>query len=95
MDIRDYGLRGAENEKIYDFPQREKGIILTGDKGFGNLLLFPLGSHFGIVVADFPNEIPAMEINRFIIEQFEALTEDDFKGNLIIIEPEKIRIRRK
>ena len=36
-----------------------------------------------------------MEINRHLIERFEDLSEDDFKGNLIIIEPGKIRIRRK
>ena len=58
MDIRDYGLRGAEDEKIYDFAQGEKGVILTGDKGFGNLLRFPLAGHFAIVVANFPNEMP-------------------------------------
>ena len=29
-DIRDYGLRGAEDEEIYKFAQREKAVILTG-----------------------------------------------------------------
>jgi len=94
-DIRDYGFRGAEDEEIYEFAQREKAVILTGDRGFGNILRFPLGKHFGIVVAHFPNEMPPMEINHHLIERFEDLSEDDFKGNLIIIEPEKIRIRRK
>ena len=94
-DIRDYGLRGAEDEEIYEFAQREKAVILTGDRGFGNILRFPLGKHFGIVVAHFPNKMLTMEINRHLIERFEDLLEDDFKGNLIIIEPGKIRIRRK
>ncbi len=94
-DIRDYGLRGAEDEEIYDFAQREKAVILTGDRGFGNILRFPLDKHFGIVVVHFPNETPTIEINRYLIERFKDLSEDDFKGNLIIIEPEKIRIRRK
>lgn len=94
-DIRDYGLRGAEDEEIYEFAQREQAVILTGDRGFGNILRFSLGEHFGIVVARFPNEMPTMEINRHLIERFEDLSEDDFKGNLIIIEPGKIRIRRK
>ena len=94
-DIRDYGLRGAEDEKIYEFAQREKAVILTGDRGFGNILRFPLGSHFGIVVAHFPNEMSTTEINRRLVERFKDLSKDDFKGNLIIIEPRKIRIRRK
>jgi predicted nuclease of predicted toxin-antitoxin system len=94
-DIRDYGLRGAEDEEIYEFAQREQALILTGDRGFGNILRFPVGKHFGIVVAHFPNEMPTTEINRDLIERFEYLSEDDFRGNLIIIEPGKIRIRRK
>jgi len=70
-------------------------VILTDDKGFGNILRFPLDNHFGIVVAHFPNEMSTMEINCQLLERFENLSEDDFNGNLIIIEPWKIRIRRK
>jgi predicted nuclease of predicted toxin-antitoxin system len=56
-DIRDHGLRGAKDEEIFEFAQKEKAVILTGDRGFGNLLKFPLGYHFGIVSANFPNEM--------------------------------------
>jgi predicted nuclease of predicted toxin-antitoxin system len=94
-DIRDYGLRGAEDQEIYEFAQREQAVILTGDRGFGNILRFPLGKHFGIVIARFSNEMPTIEINRHLLERFEDISEDDFKGNLIIMEPGKIRIRRK
>ena len=94
-DIRDYGLRGAEDEKIYEFAQSEEAVILTGDKDFGNILRFPLGRHFGIVVVHFPNEMPSIEVNRHLLQRFEDLSEDDFRGNLIIIEPRKIRIKRR
>jgi len=94
-DIRDCGLRGAEDEKIYEFAQSEEAVILTGDKGFGNILRFPLGKHFGIVIVHFPNEMSTIEVNRYLLERFNDLSEDDFKGNLIIVEPRKIRIRRK
>ena len=93
-DIRDYELRGAKDEEIFEFAQREKAVILTGDRGFGNILRFPLGNHFGIIVANFPNEMLTKEINRLLLEEFKHLSEDDFKGNLIIIEPDKIRIRK-
>lgn len=94
-DVRDYGLRGAEDKEVYEFAHREKAAILTGDRGFSNILRFPLGKHFGIVIAHFPNEMLTKEINRQLLERFKDLSEDDFKGNLIIIEPWKIRIRRK
>ena len=93
--IRDYGLRGAEDEEIYEFAQREEAVVLTGDRGFGNILRFLLGKHFGIVVAHFPNEMLTVEINHQLLERFKDISEDDFKGNLIIIDPRKTRIRRK
>ncbi|MBI5205226.1 MAG: DUF5615 family PIN-like protein [Nitrospirae bacterium] len=95
LDVRDCGLRGKSDDEIFKFAQKEKAVILTGDLGFGNLLHFPIGSHSGIVIAHFPNEVSTSELNNQIIKAFEPLSEIDFKGNLIIIEPGKVRIRRK
>jgi predicted nuclease of predicted toxin-antitoxin system len=94
-DIRDYGLRGAADEEIYEFAQKEKAVVLTGDRDFGNILRFPLGEHFGIVISHFPNEMPTAEINNFLLESLKDLSDDDFKGNVIIIEPTKVRIRKR
>ena len=95
LDVRDCGLRGKSDEEIFKFAQKEKAIILTGDMGFGNLLRFPLGNHFGIVIAHFPNEVSVSELNNQIIKAFNNLTETDFKSNLIILEPGRIRIKKK
>ncbi|MBI1769872.1 MAG: DUF5615 family PIN-like protein [Bacteroidetes bacterium] len=94
-DIRDHGLRGADDEMIFRFAQGNQAVLITGDLGFGNILHFPIGSYSGIVVARFPNETTTNEINRQLVERFKELSEEDFKGNLIIIDPGKIRIRRK
>lgn len=95
LDVRDCGLRGQSDEEVFKFAQREKAIILTGDMGFANLLRYPVGSHVGIVIAHFPNEMSTSELNGQITKAVSNLTETDFKGNLIILEPGRIRIRRK
>ena len=92
--IRDHGHRGADDKQIYDFARKEEAILLTGDLGFINILKFPLGEHFGIVVARFPNEMSPHNINEEIVRSFKDLDENDFRGNLIILEPGRIRIRR-
>jgi predicted nuclease of predicted toxin-antitoxin system len=94
FDVRDCGLRGKSDEEIFRFAQEEKAVILTGDMGFGNLLRFPVGSHSGIVIAHFPNEISTFELNRQLDSYLDNLKEDDFRGNLIILEPGRIRIRK-
>jgi len=95
LDSRDSGLRGKSDQEVFSFARKERAVILTGDLGFGNVLNFPLGSHFGIVIIHFPSEISATGLNQQISREFDNLTEDDFKGNLIILEPGKIRIRRR
>jgi len=94
LDVRDCGLRGKSDEEVFAFAQREKAVIVTADLGFGNLLKFPIRSHSGIVVVHFPNEVSSSELNRQIKAAIKSLAEKDFKGNLIIVEPGKIRVRR-
>jgi predicted nuclease of predicted toxin-antitoxin system len=95
LDVRDCGLRGKSDDEVFEFAQKEKAVILTGDIGFGNILHFPVGSHSGIVIAHFPNEISTFELNNQILKAFADLKEENFKENLIILEPGKIRIRKK
>ena len=95
IDIRDCGLRGSDDDVIYQFAQDNQSALITGDMHFSNIMRFPLGRHFGIVIVHFPNEVSTNEINRQLIERFKHLTNDDFNGNLVIIEPGKTRIRRK
>jgi predicted nuclease of predicted toxin-antitoxin system len=49
LDVRDCGLRGGSDEEVFKLAQKEKAVLLTGDLGFGNILHFPIGSHFGVV----------------------------------------------
>ncbi len=93
-DIRDYDLHGADDEIIFMFAQKNKAVVLTADRDFGNIQRFPLGTHFGIVVARFPNEMTTLKINQKLLERLKSLNEEDFQGNVVIIEPLKIRIRR-
>lgn len=94
FDVRDYSLRGKDDGEIFKFAQNNKAVLLTGDLGFGNLLHFPLGTHSGIFIAHFPNEISTSELNNQMIRAILSLKEDEFNGNLIILEPGKLRIRR-
>lgn len=94
LDIRDHGLRGENDEKIYKFAQENEAVVLTGDRGFGNIQRFPLGKHNGIVVAHFPNEMSTLVINQKLLVGLRCINEEDYKGNVIIIDSLKIRIRR-
>jgi predicted nuclease of predicted toxin-antitoxin system len=94
FDIRDHGLRGANDDEIYAFAQKNKAILLSADLGFSNILRFPLGKHYGIVILRFPNELPTIKINKMIYELLLKLSLPDYLGNLIILSPGKLRLKR-
>jgi predicted nuclease of predicted toxin-antitoxin system len=94
FDIRDYDLRGKSDEDIFNFAQKHKAVLFSADLGFANTFRFPLGSHSGVVIFRFPNEMSTEAINKISKNLLDRLTEEDFIGNLIILSPAGIRIRR-
>jgi predicted nuclease of predicted toxin-antitoxin system len=93
-DVRDVGLRGQPDAAISAHASRHQLVLVTADLGFANTIRYPLGSHPGIVVARFPNETPAATLVDFIVRAVHETAEADFAGNLIVIEPGRIRLRR-
>ncbi|OGY49286.1 MAG: hypothetical protein A3D39_00460 [Candidatus Buchananbacteria bacterium RIFCSPHIGHO2_02_FULL_39_17] len=95
FDVRDHGLRGQSDEKVYAFAQKKKAVLFSADLGFSNILSFPIGTHQSIVILRFPNEMPTEEINRLVFKVLLQIKKEDYTENLIILSPKKIRIRRK
>lgn len=94
FDIRDHGLRGKPDDKIFDFAQKKKAVLFSADLDFSNMLRFPLGKHHGICILRFPNEMSTQSINQEVKSLLKELLPEDFNGNLIILSPGKRRIRR-
>jgi len=49
-DLREAGLLGAKDEEIALFALREKRVLVTFDKHFANVLLYPPSKYHGIIV---------------------------------------------
>ena len=92
--VRDLKLRGSPDSRIYEAAQERRAVVVTGDTDFGNLLRFPLGTHFGIVVVQFPSVMRTRELAREIAATLLSLDDPTFGGSLIILEPGRLRIRR-
>jgi ribosomal protein L35AE/L33A len=69
-------------------------VVLTGDLGFGNILRFPIGTHSGIVIARFPNEIPAKALIRSLVSALQDVKVDEIRGNVLVVEPGRVRLRK-
>lgn len=95
FDIRDHGLRGKPDEVIFTFAQQKEAVLFSADLGFSNILSFPLGSHYGIVILRFPNEMPTQVIAKEVLLLLEKIPEEELQGSLIILSPSQARMRRK
>jgi len=69
-------------------------VLLTGDSGLGNILLFPPGSHAGIVVSRAPDTVSTDVLNREMLAAIKQLSEYELPDVLVIIEVGQMRIRR-
>jgi predicted nuclease of predicted toxin-antitoxin system len=94
LDVRDIGLRGRPDQEVFRAAQDRDAVLVSGDRGFANIITHPPGSHAGIVVAHFPNEIPTNTLNTQILSAVQSLEEMEIRGNLVMIEPGRIRMRR-
>lgn len=63
-DVQDAGLRGQSDQEVFAYAQARHLTLVTVDKGFANVLRFPLGTHAGLIVVRVPNELPAHQVNQ-------------------------------
>lgn len=93
-DVRDIGLRGKSDKEIIGFAHRSRAVLFSADWGFANIFNFPPEKYYGIVILNFPNEVSTTFIAKETKKSLSKISSTDFKNNLIIIEPGKIRIRK-
>ena len=94
IDIRDVGLRGATDYDILNFSNERKGVIITADVGFASLSFKDSTIIIGFVLLRIPNEFTVQETIRLVLQAFKDLGEENIRGNIVVIDPQKIRIRR-
>ena len=62
---------------------------------FSDAHRYPPGTHYGLIVIRVPNAIKGADLLDVSVARLQTLAEDDIKGNIVIIEPDRTRIRRK
>ena len=94
-DVRDIGLRSAKDPVIAHYAREHQLCLMTGDYDFANIRNYPPEQYAGIVVLFLPRTATASYITQ-LVDQF--LTSEDLlpllPGQLAIVEPGRVRLRR-
>jgi predicted nuclease of predicted toxin-antitoxin system len=91
--VDDVALHGAPDHEIFRWAQANEFIVITFDEDFADARMYPAGSHAGVIrLRVWPTTIENTEdaLDRL----FESTGDDELIGSLIIIDQQRIRIRR-
>ena len=96
ITLRELGKTSVTNGTVISIAHKQKAIVITNDLDFGNLILYPLGSHGGIIVLrprlDTPQAIN--DVHAVLMRLFEEIAPSEIEKSLVIIDRNKYRIRK-
>ena len=83
---------GASDEVIAELAKKERRVILTNDKGFGDIRRHPPADYFGIVVVRV-KPLTTHRINRELRKFLMGMVGQQMKGKLFTINNSGVRVR--
>lgn len=86
-------LFASPDEKVFSFAQSEGRILITRDKGFGDIRIYPPGTHQGIIVIRDLN-LSSEQICEIFKEAWSVISEQEIKGYLVVINQRGVRIKK-
>jgi predicted nuclease of predicted toxin-antitoxin system len=91
--VNELGFAGKADEFLYQWAQDHKSTIITFDEHFADARFHGLGRHYGVVrLRVWPTTTEAI-INA-LSRLLERVSDDQWRSSLIIVDNQKIRVRR-
>ncbi len=91
--VHEANLLAATDPLIIKLASEEERVLLTFDKHFSNILLYPPPTHYGIIRIRIHPPLLS-DIKRALEHFFEKFDPASIKGTLVILERDGFRIHR-
>lgn len=92
VDSKEVGLIGTDDAGVFRYAKENGYVLVTYDKGFGDIRKYPPSSHNGIIILKIRNQI-SMERCHKVLE-FLLGMEKELRGALYIVDEKKYRKRK-
>lgn len=91
--VLDEELGGRTDPVVVQAATDARRMVITLDRGVGDIRHFPPGSHAGVVVLRPVSQAPAsiLELADRLLDAHELA---EFSGCVVIVEPQRVRVRR-
>ena len=90
LDIKEEKLFGMEDYDIIEMAGKEDRILITADKGFSNILIYPPARYKGIIVLRL-SKLTIKTATKRLIQFLSTLKPEQIEGKLVIVEPDRAR----
>ena len=94
LTLNELGRVGAVNGEVLSLAQTRQAVVVTEDRGIGNLVDYPPGTHRGIIVLKVRREADIDAVHRHLAEALQTIPARTLAGSLLIIDRNKSRLRR-
>jgi predicted nuclease of predicted toxin-antitoxin system len=94
--IADLGKISSNDPEVLNLARSRKAILLTTDLDFADLILYPLGTHEGIIVLRLRPDRPDIldEVHRILESFLKQTPPAEIAKALVVIDRNKYRLRR-
>ena len=89
--VKQAGLSGADDDAVFNFALEKSLILITFDRGFGDIFRYHISKGPGIIIV-LINRMTREEIVPIIINFILFSKDRDFSGKLVLVGKSKIRI---
>jgi predicted nuclease of predicted toxin-antitoxin system len=86
------GLKGCNDEQVWEAAQRSGRFLITQDLNFSNINLFKPGTHYGLLLIRLRNPGRNALLNR-VQTIFRSEEIERWQGCFVVVTDHKIRIR--
>jgi predicted nuclease of predicted toxin-antitoxin system len=91
---RDAGLSRAADKEILKYAVKNKSILVTKDLEFGNILIYPIKSHRGVIILRLPFYYTAEQINKALVQFLKSVELEEIRNSITVVELGRYRIRK-
>jgi predicted nuclease of predicted toxin-antitoxin system len=89
--VRDY-VRSLRDREILEIARREKRIIITNDKDFGELVYRSLLQHHGVILFRMGDE--SLQLKLALLDRLLIEFSDRLEASFVVVTENKLRFRR-
>lgn len=89
LAVRD-GAQGASDDAVLRMALRDRRIVVTHDRDFGNVIRYPVGRHCGVIFVRLRNQSPP-SVARILVSLFFSVSPRRFRNHLAIVTESETR----